>query len=91
MEYMTKSIASRIEWCLLQKTQARAQLEREGWKAEEEGLRDALLNRNHTNRYQDCPHGVFVRYVMGLQDGQALIRAAAMGQHFTIPSPRTHA
>jgi hypothetical protein len=90
MEYETKSVASRIEWCLLQKTQARAQLEREGWKAEEEGLRDALLNRNHTNQYQDCPHGVFVRYVMGLQDGQALIRAGAVDQYFATPAHWTH-
>ena len=90
MEYKTKSIASRIEWCLRQKTQARAPFEVEGWQAEEEGLRDALLNRNHTNQYQHCPPGVFNRYVMGFQDGQALIHAAAMDQHFATPAHRTH-
>jgi hypothetical protein len=90
MEYKTKSIASRIEWCLRQKTQACAQFEREGWQAEEEGLRDALLNRNHTNQYQHCPPGVFGRYMMGLQDGQALIHAAAVDQHFATPAHRTH-
>ena len=62
----------------------------EGWQAEEEGLCDALFNRNHTNQYQHCPPGVFERYVMGLQDGQALIRAAAVDQHFTTPAHRTH-
>ena len=82
MEYQNKSIASRIEWCLRQKTQARAQLEVEGWQAEEEGVRDALLNRDHTNQYQHGPLCVYGRYVFGLQDGEALIRAAAMEQHF---------
>ena len=57
MEYKTKSLASRIEWCQRQKTQARTQLEREGWQAEEAGLRDALLNRVHTNLYQHSPPG----------------------------------
>ena len=91
MAYMTKSIASRIEWCLRQKTQARTQLEVEGWQAEEEGLRDALLNSNHTNQYQHCPRGVFNRYEMGFQDGQALIHAGAVDQYFATPAHGTHA
>lgn len=90
MEYMTKSIASRIEWCLRQKTQACAQHEREGWQAEEEGLRDALLDRNHTNQYQHCPPDVFKRYVMGFQDGQALIHAGAVDKDFATPAHWTH-
>lgn len=80
MTYMTESIESRIAWCQGQKTQARAGLEFEEWRAEEEGLRDALFNRDHTNEYLDCPPGVFGRYVMGLQDGLALIRTAAVHQ-----------
>jgi hypothetical protein len=40
---MTKSIAFRIEWCRLQSTQARTPREREGWHAEEEGLRGCAL------------------------------------------------
>jgi predicted metal-dependent phosphoesterase TrpH len=90
MEYQTKSIASRIEWCRRQKIKARAQLELEGWQAEEEGLRDALLNSNHTNQYQHCAPGVFKRYVMGFQDGQALIHAASVDQHVPTPAHRTH-
>ncbi len=90
MEYQTKSIASRIECCRRQKTQARAQLELEGWQAEEEGLRDDLLNSYHTNQYQHCPPGVFKRYVMGFQDGQALIHAASVDAHFQTPAHRTH-
>jgi hypothetical protein len=61
--------------------QARERLELDGWHAEEEGLRDALLNRDHTNQYRYGPSGVFERYVMGLQDGLALIRAAAVDQY----------
>ena len=81
MAYLTESIASRIAWCRRQKRQARARLDFEGWHAEEEGLRDALLNRDHTNQYRYCPPGVFDRYVMGLQDGLAVIRAEAVEQH----------
>lgn len=90
MAYATNSIASRIEWCRRQRTQARAQLEFEGWQAEEEGLLDALLNRDHTNQYQHCPPGVFERYAIGLQDGQALIRTAAVDQQLATPAHRTH-
>lgn len=74
-------IAARIEWCRHQGTQARTEPELEGWRAEEEGLRDALLNRDHTNNYQYSPPGVFVRYAMGFQDGQALIRLAWVERH----------
>ena len=82
MTYITESIASRIVWCQQQKTQARAQPELEGWSAEEAGLRDALLNRDHTSQYRFCPSDVYERYVLGLQDGLALIRAAAVEQHY---------
>ena len=75
------SLASRIEWCRRKSTQARTQFEREGWHAEVEGLRDALLNRDHTNQYQHGPPGVFERYVIGLEDGYAIMRTAAVGQH----------
>jgi hypothetical protein len=88
MEYLTKfiSIASRLEWCREQKTQAHTQLEREGWQAEEDGLEDALLNtRYYRMQYQDYPPCVFGRYVMGFQDGNALIHAAAVDQQFATP------
>ena len=90
MAYAANSIASRIEWCRRQRTQTLAQLELEGWRAEEEGLLDALLNRDHTNQYLHCPPAVFERYAMGLQDGQALMRTAAVDQHLATPDHRTH-
>ena len=76
------SIASRIEWCRRQSMQACAPLEAAGWQAEEDGLWDALLDRDHTNQYQQSPTGVFARYryTMGLQDGHAMMRTAAVGQ-----------
>jgi len=81
MAYTSESIASRIAWCQWQKTQTSAQRDLEAWHAEEEGLRDALLDRDHTNRYRDYPRGVFERYLMGLQDGRAMIRIAGLFPH----------
>lgn len=85
MAYATKSIASRIDWCRRQKIQACALRELEGWQAEEEGLQDALLHRDHTTQYQQGPLGLFERYAMGLQDGKALIRATAVDQYSATP------
>ncbi|MEO5630255.1 MAG: hypothetical protein ABIQ24_02010 [Nitrospiraceae bacterium] len=86
MTYAPKSIASRIDWCRQQSTQARAPRELEGWQAEEEGLRDALFNRDQMTQYQQGPLGVFERYAMGLQDGHALLRTAAVYYHFATPT-----
>ncbi len=69
-------VVFRIEWCQRQRTKAHTRPEDEGWRAEEEGLRDALLHRDHTKEYRNAPPGVFERYMLGFQDGQALIRAA---------------
>jgi hypothetical protein len=86
MTYLTKSIASRIEWCRQQSTQARAPRELEGWQAEEAGLRDALFNSDHTTQYQQGPRCVFERYAMGLQDGLALLLTAVAYYHFAPPT-----
>ena len=85
MANTSEFIASRIAWCQRQKTQSSAELELEGWHAEEEGLRDALFNRDHTNQYRRFPRGVFERYLMGLQDGRAMIRIAGLCPHRSIP------
>lgn len=87
MPYATKSLASRIEWCRRQSTQAQTQLERAGWHAEADGLRDALLNKNHTYRYQQGQPDVFERYAMGLQYGREVLRTAFVYHQF---SPPTH-
>ena len=71
-----RSILSRLEWCRQQSMQAPTQSEREGWRAEEEGLRDALFHRNHSESYQNRSPCVFERYAIGLEDGRALNRLA---------------
>ena len=76
MKQITNSISVRIEWCQRQSIQARTELEVEGWRAEADGLRDALMNADHTDTYRLCPPEVFKRYVLGFQDGTALLRAA---------------
>ena len=78
MAYATKYIASRIEWCRRESTQVCAPLESTGWRAEAEGLQDALLHRDHTTQYQQGPPSVFERYVLGLSDGRAVLRMAAV-------------
>ena len=64
----------RIDWCRRQRGQARTQREVVGWRAEEEGLPDALSKRDSTYQHRDSPPMAFERYAMGLEDGRALIR-----------------
>lgn len=85
MAYATTSIVSRIQWCRRQSTQAFVPLEIAEWRAEAEGLQDALLHRDHTNQYQQGLPSVFERYALGLQDGQAVLRTAAVHQHGAPP------
>ncbi|MEO6307396.1 MAG: hypothetical protein ABIO96_06080 [Nitrospiraceae bacterium] len=85
MAYMTTSIASRIDQCRWQSTQACAPLEIAEWRAEAEGLQDALLHRDQTTQYQQGSPSVFERYALGLQDGQTVLRIAAVHQHAASP------
>jgi hypothetical protein len=83
MVVTSTAIVSRIEWCRRQRTQAHTQAEQERWRAEEQGLRDAILNRDHTKHYRYSPPAVFERYAMGFLDGQALMRLAWVDRHLT--------
>ena len=85
MAYATKYITARIEWCRRQSTQVCAPLESADWRAEAEGLQDALLHRDHTTQYQQGSPSVFERYVLGLPDGRAVLRTAAVHQHVAPP------
>ena len=76
MNQTTNSVHVRIEWCTRQSTQARSEPEVDGWRAEAAGLRDALMNSDHTDDYRLYPPEVCERYILGLQDGTALLRAA---------------
>ena len=82
MASVKSSVVARIEWCRRQKKQARTPLEFAGWRAEEEGLLDAILKTDHANQYRQLPPGVFERYAMGLQDGQVLMRATSVCAQF---------
>jgi len=70
------SITSRIVWCRRFRRQAPTHSEKDGWRAEEQGLRDALLMRDHSNDYRSRLPDVFARYLTGFQDAQTLIRMA---------------
>jgi len=74
--HTSTSLVARIEWRRRQEMQARTEAELEAWYAEEEGLRDALFKRDCTYQYRYSQPAVFERYAMGLEDGQALLRAA---------------
>ncbi len=76
MNHTSDPITVRIEWCRRQSAQARTEPEVEEWRAEADGLRDALMNSNHTDTYQLCPPEILRRYMMGFQDGTALLQAA---------------
>lgn len=85
MGYATNSIMARIEWCRRQRTQAQGHRESEEWHAEEDGLRDAFLNRDHSNQYRYGARGMLLRYEMGLEEGRDLIRVDAVGREFRNP------
>ncbi|WP_455377079.1 hypothetical protein [Petrachloros mirabilis] len=89
MGYSTYSIMARIEWCRRQRTKAREKHESEEWQAEEEGLRDALLNQDHSQRYRCGPSEIFVRYAIGLQDGRVLLRTGAVGRQIGFPEKQS--
>ena len=75
MKQTMHPISVRIEWCRRQCAQARTESEIDEWRAEADGLRDALMGTDHTDNYQPCLPEVLRRYVLGFQDGTALLRA----------------
>jgi len=77
-------------WCRRLRRQAPTRAEEEGWRAEEQGLRDALLTRDHSYHYRSQLPSVFDRYLLGFQDAQALIRMASMERHSAQASDSTH-
>jgi len=91
MKQMTDPINVRIEWCRRQSAQARTEPEMDGWRAEADGLQDALMNNDHSHNYRLCPPEVFRRYVLGFQDGTALLRAARVqGVVYAAPTGTPH-
>jgi hypothetical protein len=82
MAYATNRLMARIEWCHEQKMHTQGQRESEEWHAEEDGLRDALLNEDHSNRYKSRLPGAYARYLIGLQDGRDMLRVDEAGHQF---------
>ena len=82
MKQTKNPITVRIEWCRRQSAQARTEPEMDVWCAEANGLRDALMNTNHTDDYRLCSPEVLRRYMLGFEDGTALLRATRV-QHMT--------
>jgi hypothetical protein len=68
-------LTARIEWCHRQATEALTTLEAIEWYAEQNGLIDALIERDCSHDYQSTPT-LRERYTRGLQDGRVLIQVA---------------
>jgi hypothetical protein len=69
------SLIARIGFCHQQAIAALTTLEAEEWYAEQNGLIDALIERDCTHQYQGRP-ALEERYSRGLKDGRVLIQVA---------------
>ena len=80
-------ITARIEWCRQRSRQAPSEPEADGWQAEADGLRDAVMKQDHKDDYRLCSPEVRERYLLGLQDGIAMLQSTRVRQanHATAP------
>lgn len=80
-------ITARIEWCRQRSRQAGNEPEADGWQAEADGLRDAVMSRDHSEDYRLCSPEIRERYLLGLQDGIAMLQTTRVRQanHVTAP------
>lgn len=83
MGHSTNAIFTRIEWCRRQRTFARTQPDVERWRAEEEGLWDAILDQDHMSRYRNAAPEIVQRYAMGFHDGQVMLRVARVARRLS--------
>ena len=74
MELRQRLLNVRIEWCKQLRARTGTREAKEGWLAEEEGLRDALLGRDRSALIRVCYPSQVERYQLGFEDGQALLR-----------------
>ena len=69
------NIISRVAWCRSQQElHSLTREERAGWRAEDDGLMDALFGRNRTTSMSENHRSQLTRYQCGLEDGIALLR-----------------
>lgn len=73
MNDSSHEIRLRIEWCRRMHNQAGTQDQKEGWRAEEAGLLDALLGINRLEISRSCHPSRIARYQLGLEDGRTLV------------------
>jgi hypothetical protein len=69
-----RAVTYRIVWCRRQRARACSEAERTAWRAEEDGLRDAVLHRDHVDKYRAHSPNVLERYLLGFHDAKALLR-----------------
>jgi hypothetical protein len=75
MKYEPNNILSRIQWCRHQQLlPSVTRQEREEWRAEEDGLVDALSHSDRTAFMRENPGSQATRYQRGFEDGKALLR-----------------
>lgn len=89
MKQTINPVNLRIDWCQRESAQARTEPEVDGWRAEADGLRDALIDTDHTDSYRLCPPEILNRYVQGFEDGTALLRAARVQCMVHVATPTT--
>ena len=80
-------ITARIEWCRQRSRQAGSEPEADSWQAEADGLRDAVMSRDHSEDYRLCSPEIRERYLLGLQDGIAMLQTTRVRQANHAPAP----
>lgn len=80
-------ITARIEWCQQRSRQAGSEPEADSWQAEADGLRDAVMSRDHSEDYRLCSPEIRERYLLGFQDGIVMLQTTRVRQanHATAP------
>ena len=73
MDERQRTLNSRVRWCHQLQSQSSSQEEEDGWLAEQEGLRDALLGRDRSGLIGRCQPSQLERYQLGFEDGQTLL------------------
>ena len=74
MRFEPNNIISRIEWCRFQQQLPSVMREdREGWRAEDAGLVDALFGRDRIAFMRKEHRSQLTRYQRGFEDGHALL------------------
>lgn len=84
------AVTYRIVWCRRQRARACSEVERDAWRAEEDGLRDAVLHRDHVDKYRSYSPNVLERYLLGFQDAKTLLRTTRAARSGHALGNKTH-